>query len=195
MTEHPLKYEAVVIGGSMGGLDAVCRILGCMPSDVGMAIIIVLHRLKDTRSPLVELVSNKTKLQVKEADEKEMIQPGYVYFAPANYHLLIEKDKTLSLDVSERVNYSRPSIDVTFESAADAFKSKVAGVILTGANNDGSKGLKAISDKGGLSVVQSPDDAACAVMPQAAIRSTKVDHILSLEDICKFLVELSKEKA
>lgn len=130
---------------------------------------------------------------MKEADEKEEIENGVVYFAPPNYHLLIERDHTFSLSADRRVNFARPSVDVLFESAANAYGSELIGVILTGANNDGARGLKKIKDMGGLTIVQDPASAEARYMPEAAIEEVQtVDYILPLEKIKTILIKLAK---
>ena len=185
-------YKAIVIGGSIGGLEAVVSITSGLPRDYHLPVIIVLHRIKNQKSGLVEVIQAKCKIKVKEADEKESIRPGFVYIAPANYHLLIEEEETFSLTYSELVNYSRPSIDVLFESAAEVYKDKLIGILLTGANDDGSNGIKMISEYGGLTVVQDPKTAKCDIIPKSAIAKTKVDKILNLNEIQFFLLNLNK---
>src|ERR1700712_4749021 len=148
------KHGMVLIGGSAGSLDIVLRILPTLTSDLGLPIVIVLHRKNSNDNILVDLLSTRTDLVVKEVDEKEAMLPNVIYVAPADYHLLIERDLTFSLDVSEKVNYSRPSIDVTFESAADVFGSHTAGLLLSGANADGVEGLRKIKAAGGMIMVQ-----------------------------------------
>jgi two-component system, chemotaxis family, protein-glutamate methylesterase/glutaminase len=186
------KYEAVAIGGSWGGMEAVSKILAGLPTAFKLPIIIILHRLKNVESELPRLVAKNAKLRVKEIDEKEKILPGYVYIAPANYHVLIEQDKTFSLCVSELVHYSRPSLDVSFKSAADVYKDKLVGIILTGANRDGSEGLNEIKCKGGLTIVQDPLEAEVDTMPKAAIKKTHIDHVLTLEGIKNMLIKLNE---
>ncbi len=168
------------------------KILSGLPVEFKLPIIIVLHRLKNVESELPRLIAKYTHLPVKEIDEKEQILPGYVYIAPANYHVLVEEDKTFSLDVSELVHYSRPSLDVSFKSAAQVYKNKLIGVILTGANRDGSEGLGEIKNKGGLTIVQDPAEAEVDTMPKAAIKNTQVDHILTLEGIKNMLIKLNE---
>jgi len=165
------------------------ELLVAFPATYALPIIVVqhLHPLQDNLFP--EHLNQKIVLTVKEADEKESIETGCVYFAPPNYHLLIEEDRTFSLSVDERVNYSRPAIDVLFESAADVYGSGAIGVILTGANNDGAQGLRLIKEKGGLTVVQDPETAESPFMPRAAIEATHVDHILALPAIARLLIE------
>ena len=135
-------------------------------------------------------MSESCKSRVKQADEKEKIVPAMIYIAPPNYHLLVEDDRTFSLSVDELVNFSRPSIDVLFESAADAYGKRLIGIILTGANSDGSNGLKKIKECGGMAIVQDPESSEADTMPRAAIKATKVDYVLPLEEIGTFLRKL-----
>lgn len=153
-------------------------------------LVIVQHISADSENYLIQILNDIRKLQVKEADEKEQPMPGLAYLAPPNYHLLLEPDRTFTLTIGERVNYARPSIDVLFETAAEAYKDKLIGIVLTGANNDGSKGLKKIKDFGGLTIVQDPETAEVESMPRAAILATAVDHILPLDEIAAFLNSL-----
>src|SRR4051812_36549015 len=144
MAENHLAqpYRLVMIGGSAGSLDVILRIIEALPAALPAALVVVLHRKNSGDNLLVDLLAGKTSLRVKEAEEKEPLLPGHLYIAPADYHLLIEKDCSLSLDDSEKVNYSRPSIDVSFESAADACGTSVIAVLLSGANTDGVEGLR-----------------------------------------------------
>lgn len=187
-----MKYSAVVIGVSAGGMNALGQILPLLPKDFPLPVIVVQHVSPQSDNYMIRHFNKLSKIEVKEADEKEEIKPGVAYFAPPNYHLLIEEDFTFSLSTEDRVNFSRPSIDVLFESALDAYCSNLIGIILTGANNDGSKGLKKIKDCGGLTIVQSPGDAEVSAMPEAALRLTKVDHILKVEEMAAFLIRLVK---
>lgn len=187
-----MRYEAIVIGVSSGGLKAMRIMFSLLPDDFSIPVVIVQHVGARSDGTWVEILNKKSSLHIKEAEEKEKIKEGHVYFAPANYHLLIEKDKTFTLTIDERVNYSRPSIDVLFESAADVYKNKLVGIILTGANQDGSYGLKRIKESGGLTIVQDPDTAETYYMPAAAIKVTKPDYILPLEDIVSLLIEFNK---
>lgn len=182
--------EAVVIGVSAGGLKALSRLLSYLPSDYSLPIIIVQHILESSDSYLAEYLNTRVAIHVKEAIDKETIRPHHVYLAPPGYHLLIEDDSSLSLSIDPKVNYSRPSIDVLFDSAAFAFQEGCVGVVLTGANRDGSTGLRTIKESGGVTIVQDPETAEFPVMPQAAIDTVKVDYIMSLEDIGKFLRQL-----
>jgi two-component system chemotaxis response regulator CheB len=142
---------------------------------------------------LIEILNDKSNITIKEADEKEKIEKRTVYIAPPNYHLMIERNKTFSLSIDELVNYARPSIDVLFESAANAYKNKLIGVILTGSNSDGTAGLKKIKEYGGLTIVQDPKTAESAYMPASAIAAIKPDYILSLEDIINLLIKTDKQ--
>ena len=191
-TEERTEFEAVVIGVSAGGLAALHVILPLLPEDFGLSVIIVQHLHPASGGYLVQNLYERCRLTVKEVDEKEVIKPGMVYLAPPNYHLLVEEDRTFSLTVDERVNYARPSIDVLFETAALAYREKLIGVILTGANNDGSQGLKKIKEAGGLALVQDPLDAEVDSMPRAALVAVAVDCILPLDQIASFLVSIAK---
>lgn len=182
--------EAIIIGGSWGGLNAVTRILEGLPERFIIPVIIVLHRGKNFKSDLESILQKKVKLQVKEIEEKEEIMPGFIYLAPANYHLLIEEDYTFSFDTSSPVHYSRPSIDVAFESAAEAYKSGLTGILLTGANKDGAIGLKTIAKGGGITIVQDPVEAESSTMPKAAIDLEPSHKVLTLEQIKLFLLRL-----
>ncbi|MBA3035589.1 MAG: chemotaxis protein CheB [Desulfobacterium sp.] len=176
------KYEAVVIGASVGGIEALRVIFAFLPAAFKQTIIVVLH-LSPQSSGLAQILSRKFRMIIKEAEEKEKIKGGVVYTAPPNYHLMIEDDKTFSLSVSEQVNYARPSIDVLFETAADVYRESLIGIILTGGNKDGSQGLKKIKELGGLAIVQDPDTAEGDSMPRNAIAVSEVDHILTLDKI------------
>ena len=188
-----MPYEAIVIGVSSGGMNALQIIFSLLPKDFKTPIIIVQHIGPRSDSQWIKLLNDKSNLYIKEADEKEKIENGKVYIAPPNYHLLIEKDKTFSLTIGERVNFARPSIDVLFESAAEAHKNKLTGIILTGSNNDGTNGIKRIQEWGGLTIVQDPETAESAYMPESAIAAIKPDYILSLEEIIKLLIKIDKQ--
>ncbi len=173
------RYELLVIGGSAGSLDALLQLLPALKSETWLAIVLVLHR-KSGESLLVELLGDKLDWTIKEAEEKESIIAGTVYIAPADYHLLIEKDKTFSLDYSEKVNYSRPAIDVTFETAAEAYGASVIALLLSGASQDGTEGLRKIGGSGGYVMVQDPAEALVGYMPQHAIQNTTVDEVVAV---------------
>ncbi len=184
------QFHAVVIGVSAGGFHALNTILPMFPENFPVPIIIVQHRIESGDDYFVESLNKKSKLTVKESEDKESIVPGKVYIAPGGYHLYIEKDHTFSLSVDEPVCYARPSIDVLFETAADVFCSNLVGIILTGANSDGTNGIKAIKAKQGFVIAQDPDKAESKFMPISAIKTNLVDFILALEDIPGFLIAL-----
>ncbi|MBF0537910.1 MAG: chemotaxis protein CheB [Nitrospirae bacterium] len=186
-------YEAVVIGASAGGTSAFREILPSLPEDFPLPVVIVQHLHPSSRDDMPALYKDSCRLRVKQADEKEAIASGCIYFAPPNYHLLIEDDRTFSLSVDAPVNFSRPSIDVLFESAADVYGAALIGVVLTGSNNDGSCGLSKIKAAGGLTIVQDPNTAECPSMPAAAIATTKVDHIVALKDIVSVIIRLQRQ--
>ncbi len=188
------KCKAVVIGVSAGGMKALKTILLSLPSDFAYSIIIVAHRHSDSDDYLEQSLNSEGEIRVKQADEKEDISGGVVYIAPPNYHLLIEDDHTFSMSVEKAVNYARPSIDVMFESAAYVYGRELIGIILTGANNDGSAGLKKIKKMGGLAIVQAPETAEAGDMPRAAIAAVEPDYILPLEEIGPFLRDLNLEE-
>ena len=189
-----MHYEAIVIGVSSGGMKALKFIFSRMPEDFNTPIIIVQHISRHSDNQWINLLNDKSNLHIKEADEKEKIEKGNVYIAPPNYHLLIERNKTFSLTIDERVSFARPSIDVLFESAAEAYKNKLIGVVLTGSNADGSAGLKRIKEYGGLTIVQDPETADSSYMPASAIAAIQTDYILSLEDIIELLINTDKQK-
>jgi two-component system chemotaxis response regulator CheB len=188
-----MQYEAIVIGVSSGGMNAMKIIFSLLPENFSTPIIIVQHVGSHSENVWIKLLNDKSKLEIKEADEKEKIEKGKVYVAPANYHLLIESNKTFSLTIDEKVNFARPSIDVLFESAAEAYQNKLIGVVLTGSNNDGSKGIKRIKEYGGLTIVQQPDTAESSYMPEAAIATIQPDYILTLYDIIMLLIKIDKQ--
>jgi len=183
------KFEAIVIGTSAGGLSALFILLEKLPADFPIPIVIVQHRTKDQTSLLEDVLQPKCKIKIKQADEKEKIEGGIVYIAPPDYHLLIENDFTFSLSSDALVFYSRPSIDVLFESAAMSYGDTLIGIILTGANTDGANGLQTIRKRGGLTIVQSPDEAEFTRMPAAAIDKGAAMFIMSLKEIQKNILE------
>ncbi len=181
------RFEAVVVGASAGALEALSALLPALPKDLPLAVIIVVHIPPDKNSLLAELLQAKCALPVREVEDKETIQPGTVYLAPPNYHVLVEPDKRLSLSSEEEVQYSRPSIDVLFETAADAYGAQLIGVVLTGANSDGAKGLQTILAEGGTGLVQLPSTAYASAMPQAALDLCPTATALSISAISDFL--------
>lgn len=171
-------FEAVVIGGSAGSIEVLVSLLGTLPKNYPLPIIIAIHLHPSDQGDLAALMDSQTSIEIKEAREKHPIEPGSVYTAPADYHLLVEHDKTFALTVDDRVHYARPSIDVLFESAAFVYGKKLTGILLSGANNDGAHGLAVIKQSGGLTIVQAPETAQCPAMPQAAIDIGCVDRLL-----------------
>lgn len=189
-----VNYEAVVIGASAGGLQAFLTLLAGIPENYTLPIVIVQHRAKEEKYLLENVLQQKCRIKVKQADEKEQITAGFVYVAPPNYHLLVEHDKTFSLSSDKTVKYSRPSIDVLFETAAEVYKDGLVGIILTGSNSDGANGMKAIRRHNGLTIAQNPDEAQYPEMPAASIRTGAIKRILLLKEIHQFLIQLSKNR-
>jgi two-component system, chemotaxis family, protein-glutamate methylesterase/glutaminase len=187
-----MRYEAIVIGVSSGGMNAMKVMFSLLPKNFSIPAIIVQHISPRSDNQWIQLLNDKSNLHIKEADEKEKIEPGTIYIAPPNYHLMVEKNKTFSLTIDQRVNFARPSVDVLFESAAEAYKNKLIGVVLTGSNNDGARGLKKIKEWGGLTIVQDPATAEASSMPASAIAAVEVDHILPLNGIIDLLIKLSQ---
>jgi two-component system, chemotaxis family, protein-glutamate methylesterase/glutaminase len=185
MSDSPT--EAIVIGASAGALEALSALLPALPSQYALPVIVVVHVPPDKKSVLAELFRAKCRIKVQEAEDKEPITGGTIYFAPPDYHLLVEKDKTLSLSSDEPVLFSRPSIDVLFESAADAYGPALTCIVLSGANQDGANGAKAVSGAGGTVIVQRPQDAFSPLMPASALAACPDAHVLSLEQIAAYL--------
>lgn len=189
-----MRYEAIVIGVSSGGLSALKFIFSALPADFSIPIIVVQHVSPRSDNQWIQLLNDKSDLLIKEADEKETIEKGNVYIAPANYHLMVERDKTLSLSIDERVNFARPAIDVLFDSAADAYENNLIGIILTGSSSDGTQGMKRIKKFGGLTIAQDPRTAESAYMPGSVIAAVQMDHILTLDGIIDFLIKITSEQ-
>ena len=179
--------NVVLIGGSTGSIDVLLSLLPALRAPLPYALVIVLHRKNTADSNLANLFALKTSIPLVEVDDKDPIVTGNIYLAPADYHLLIEQDGTFSLDDSEKVNYSRPSIDVTFESAADVYGPSLLGILLSGANADGTNGLKAIKKAGGIIVVQQPESAQVAFMPRQAMLSIPIDYVLDVAELIALL--------
>lgn len=178
-----MSYKLIVIGTSAGGLDAMKNILPKLPPAFPIPLVVVQHISPQSDGFMIQYLNSISSIRVKEAEEKELLKPATVYFAPPNYHLLIDDDHTLALSVDVKVNYARPSIDVLFESAAYAYGSELIGVLLTGANNDGAEGLSQIKAFGGYTIIQNPDTAYSDSMPRSALAKIVPDQILNLEDI------------
>ena len=183
------QYSIVVIGTSWGGLAALTELLGAMPADFPVPIAVVQHRSKESERLLPQLLQDATDLKVCEMDDKDPLLPGTVHLAPANYHALIDEG-LVTLTVEDPVRFSRPSIDLLFISAADTYRAATIGVVLTGANEDGSRGLEHIVKRGGLALVQDPKTAEIPIMPAAAIRMVPTAEILPLSGIASRLIQL-----
>jgi two-component system chemotaxis response regulator CheB len=184
------KFKVVVIGGSAGSFSVVSKILSQLDPDFPLPMVLCLHRLKHVRSGLVEGLNMKSKIPVVEPYDKEKLKPGVAVLAPSNYHLFVEFDSTISLSTEEVNNHSRPSLDYAYSSAAYSYREKTLGIILTGANKDGAKGMKSIYDKKGYTIVQDPSTCDVDTMPQAAIKLFAPDEILNPEGIVKVLNSL-----
>ncbi|AUZ46400.1 chemotaxis protein CheB [Pseudomonas orientalis] len=182
--------EAIVVGASAGGVEALLSIFGALPDTFGLPIIAVLHLPDERRSQLAEVFARRLRIPVKEARDKESIEAGTLYFAGPGYHLSVEQDRSLSLSQEDRVHHSRPAIDFLFTSAADAYARGLLAILLTGANQDGARGLAYVKQSGGTTVVQDPVEARIAVMPLAALALHTPDHILSLSRIGSLLASL-----
>jgi two-component system chemotaxis response regulator CheB len=191
MTER-LQYQAVVIGVSAGGLRALEAILPLLGEGFSMPVIVVQHISPDSESFLSHHFDMICPMHVKEAEDKEPLKSGTIYFAPPNYHTMVESDRCLALSTQERVNFSRPSIDVLFETAAETYRETLVGIILTGANSDGAAGLAKVKKCGGLCLVQSLDTAASDIMPRAALAAVEADFVLPLKQIGPFLQSIDQ---
>jgi two-component system, chemotaxis family, protein-glutamate methylesterase/glutaminase len=188
VTASPLKV--VAIGASAGGVQALSKILPSLPAGYPLSVLVVVHVPPDRDNALVPLFRGKCRVEVKEAEDKEPTRPGVVYFAPADYHLLVERDGSLSLSSDDLVNFSRPSIDVLMETAADAFGPALAGVVLTGANEDGALGLQAVVSAGGHAVVEDPANAYASAMPEAARSACASAQVMTLDALKSYLLSL-----
>jgi two-component system chemotaxis response regulator CheB len=186
------SVDAIVIGASAGGVEALLSILSPLREGFMLPIIVVLHLPDARRSHLADVFARRVSMRVLEAADKTQVEAGTLYFATPGYHLSVEQDRTLSLSLEDRVHYSRPSIDLLFESAADAYGPRLAAVLLTGANRDGANGLAQVKHRGGLTIVQDPDEAQVATMPLAALATHQPDHILPMRGIGRLLVELEQ---
>jgi two-component system chemotaxis response regulator CheB len=182
--------EAVVIGASAGGVNALLQVLPALPRGYRLPLVVVLHVRSGRQSQLVEVFQQRVMVPVREAGDKEEIIPGTLYFAPAGYHLLLENDRSFSLSCDAPVHFARPAIDIMMETAAEVYGARLAGVLLTGANEDGAQGMAAIGRAGGMTVVQDPQEASVDVMPLEAIRIRPPDLILPLEQIKRLLLML-----
>ncbi|OUR86424.1 chemotaxis protein CheB [Methylophaga sp. 42_8_T64] len=193
MDDAALSHQAVVIGVSAGGMDALAAIVPELPKDFSLVVVVVQHLRQDSVSTLAEFLNRKSAIVVTEALDKEPMNKGTVYIAPPAYHLQIEENHSFSLSVDPAVNYARPSIDVLFDSAADVYEDRLVGVLLTGANSDGALGLKTIKSKGGLTICQDPATAEAPVMPRAAMELFEVDLVLPLDQIGPYLSKINSD--
>jgi two-component system, chemotaxis family, protein-glutamate methylesterase/glutaminase len=185
-----VAYEIILAGTSWGGLQALSALVGALPADFAVPIVLVQHRHRESNHLLSSLLQDRTALTVCEVEDKLPIEPGKVFVAPADYHLLVERGQ-FSLSLDEPVRFSRPSIDVTLSSGADAYGSAAVGVVLTGANADGAVGLRRIADRGGLAIVQDPATAESSAMPTAALRSVPTARVFPLPELARFVAGLS----
>jgi two-component system, chemotaxis family, protein-glutamate methylesterase/glutaminase len=184
------RIDAIVIGTSVGAVEALSVLLPALPAGLKAAVFIVVHLPRDRPSLLVEIFKPKCALPVREAEDKEPVQPGTVYFAPPDYHLLIEEGPCLALSADEVVHFSRPAIDVLFESAADVYRERLLGIILSGSNEDGGAGIAAVERAGGVTVVQEPQSALAPAMVISALKHCEADFVMPLEGIAALLNQL-----
>ena len=187
------QYKAIVIGGSAGSFQVISKILSCLPKDSELPIVMCLHRLRHVRSGFVEALNIKSTIAIKEPYDKEPIRKGNIYLAPANYHLGVEIGNTFTLTTEELMNNSRPAIDILLQSAAYVYRNKLIGILLSGANKDGALGMKKIAERGGLTIVQDPKECLIDTMPVSAMKITEIDHVMKVQNIIDFLLNLDKE--
>jgi len=186
-----MDYKYIIIGGSAGSFQIVTEILSALPKNYKLPIFLCLHRLKHVRAGFVEALSIKSNLKIIEPNDKEVIKKGTVYLAPANYHMYFELGNQIALSTEASVNHSRPSIDISFASAAQTFGRKMVGIILSGANKDGAAGLNEIKKRGGLAIAQDPEECQVRTMTEAAINATKVDYVYNSKKIIEYLLKLN----
>lgn len=185
-----LPYDVLAVGASWGGVELLVKLIGSLPKDWSLPVVIVQHQHPYAGNALERILSKLTSLPVIDVEDKDRIMPAHVYIAPANYHLLVEQDGTFSLSVEAPVNFSRPSIDVTFACLAKVFRQRCIGMLLTGANEDGAEGIKMIKAEGGHTIAQRPDTAEAPVMPEAAIATGAVDAVLAPDELVPHLLHL-----
>jgi two-component system, chemotaxis family, protein-glutamate methylesterase/glutaminase len=183
MSQPPL----IAVGASWGGMHAISSLLEGIREHRELSIVIAQHRHPESGGELASTFQLHSSLRVRDAEDKQAVEPGNVYLAPPDYHLLVEREGTLALSTDERVNFARPSIDVLFDSVADAYGPRCIGIVLTGANEDGAAGLRRIKELGGMAIVQDPSDAERPEMPTAAIAAADADAVLPLAEIPPFL--------
>ncbi len=185
-----MKPSMIVIGGSAGSLQTLFVILKMLPRHFDIPILLVIHRGAAGDSSLEELLGLKSQLIAREVEEKEPVASGHLYVCPADYHVLVEPDYCFSLDDSEKVHYSRPSLDVSFASFSEVYREKLVGVVLSGANADGADGMAIIQQNGGITIVQLPADATVPYMPEQVLKLIRPDHILNGEQIGQLLATM-----
>lgn len=186
-------YRAIVIGGSAGSFQVISRLLNSLPADFELPIIMCLHRLRHVRHGFVEALNIKSTIPIKEPLDKEPIKRNSIYLAPANYHLGVELGNTFTMGTDDLVNNSRPSIDILLQTASYAYRNRLVGILLSGANRDGAIGMQKIHEKGGLTIVQEPKECLIDTMPASALKITTIDHTLIVDDIISFLLDLDKK--
>ncbi|MEO8794210.1 MAG: chemotaxis protein CheB [Daejeonella sp.] len=187
--------ELLILGCSAGGFLLVYNFLLKLPANFPLPVVVIIHRSRSYKSLIEEHLNGLSSLNIKMADDKESIKSGTVYFAPPDYHLLVETDKTLSLDNSEPVHFCRPAIDVTFQTAADTYQDKLIAILLSGANSDGADGMEYISELNGLTIVQQPEEAEVDIMPKAAINRGNIDLVLKMDEITSLIHKIVKLKS
>ncbi|MFW5656050.1 MAG: chemotaxis protein CheB [Bacteroidota bacterium] len=185
-------YKAVIIGGSAGSFQVVTKILSSLPQNYPVPVLLCLHRLKHVRSGFVEALSLKSSIPVIEPIDKEQLKPGKAYLAPANYHMFLELANRVALSTEEPVNHSRPSIDLSFITAAHAYRKALVGIILSGANKDGALGLKKVHELGGTTIVQDPEECEVRTMTESSLQLTQVDHVYRTDSIIQFLQKINR---
>jgi two-component system chemotaxis response regulator CheB len=185
-----IRPELLLIGGSSGSLGVILSILTALPENYPSPLMLVMHRSSLGESLLDEVLGLKSNMPVMEVEEKEAIRPSVVYVAPADYHVLIEKDKSFSLDYSEKQNYSRPSIDVSFTSAAEVYGNKLTAILLSGANDDGTEGMERVRECGGYCIIQDPEEAIVDYMPRHALARIEPDAVLREAGIIRYLLSV-----
>lgn len=186
------KYKAIVIGGSAGSFQPITKLLASLPKEFPVPLFLCLHRLKHVRHGFVEALSIKSQKTIIEPFDKEQIKKGFVYLAPANYHMGLELGNTIALSTDELINNSRPAIDVTFRTASYVYKDKLIGILLSGANKDGAEGMEHIKYHGGTTIIQDPDESMINTMPSSALARTEIDYILTTDEIINYLLKLNQ---
>lgn len=182
--------KIIIVGGSAGSFKIVNQLLNSLPQNFKHPLILCLHRLRNVRAGFAEALQINSKILISEPDDKEIIRENRIYLAPANYHLMFDQDQRFLLSTSDPVNHSRPSIDICFETGAEAFKDKTIGVLLSGANMDGAKGMLKVKTEGGLTIVQSPEDSEIRTMPETCINLFQPDRILEADKIIRYISTL-----